>query len=133
MKNFTIFGLIFDLLLATSNSSSSTFDSNSMTSDKFSHSRRNKVENDKPMINNQFEGDDEEPEGMPINEQISLLSKQFKLLNEKRQDEYRMLERGLRSFVEKHLDEYVNVDIHKELKDLRWAQAFSLLFLAYMY
>lgn len=72
------------------------------------------------MINNQFEGDDGE-EQMPINEQISLLSRQFTKLNEERQAEYGMLERGLRSFIVKHLDEYVNVDIQKELKDLRWA------------
>lgn len=82
------------------------------------------------MINNQFDDSDDdsssgsvddEQEQMPINEQISFLSRQFKLLNEQRQEEYRMLERGLRTFVEKHLDEYVNVDIQKELKDLRWA------------
>lgn len=60
-------------------------------------------------------------EPMPVNDQISVLSRQLKMLTERRQEDYRMLERSLHSYVEKHLEEYMNADIKKELKDLRWA------------
>lgn len=52
-------------------------------------------------------------------DQISVLSRQLKMLTERRQEDYRMLERSLHSYVEKHFEEYLNVDIKKELKDLR--------------
>jgi septal ring factor EnvC (AmiA/AmiB activator) len=67
----------------------------------------------KHMNNN--EHDDE----MPINDQISVLSKRLEILTEHRQEDYRMLERSLHAYVQKHLHEYINVDIKKELKDLR--------------
>lgn len=71
---------------------------------------------DKQMNNNQ-NGDEQ----MPVNDQISVLSRQLKMLTERRQEDYRMLERSLHSYVQKHLEEHINVDIKKELKDLRWA------------
>lgn len=61
-------------------------------------------------------GDDEQ---MPIKDQISLLSKRLEILTEHRQEDYRMLERSLHSYVQKHLHEHINVDIKRELKDLR--------------
>lgn len=83
-----------------------TFDSSEIfTNDKNIHS-------DELMINNS-------ENEMPLTDQFNLLSKQFKVLNEKRQEEYRMLEKSLHSFAEKHLQEYINVDVKKELKDLR--------------
>lgn len=101
-----IVGLIFAVFVASN--LAETFDSSneSFTDDK-------STQTDESMINNV------ENEMPPLTDQINLLSKQFKLLNEKRQDEYRMLERSLHSFVEKHLQEYINVDVKKELKDLR--------------
>lgn len=52
-------------------------------------------------------------------EQISVLSRQLKMLTERRQEDYRMLERSLHSYVQKHFEEYMNADVKKELKDLR--------------
>lgn len=71
---------------------------------------------DKQMNNNQ--NADEE---LPVNDQISVLSRQLKMLTEQRQEDYRMLERSLHSYVQKHFEENINADIKKELKDLRWA------------
>lgn len=56
---------------------------------------------------------------IPVNDQISVLSRQLKMLTERRQEDYRMLERSLHSFVQKHFEEHINSDIKKELKDLR--------------
>lgn len=83
----------------------------SEASDEYSHIENNIDE--KQMNNNR--NDDE----MPVNDQISLLSRQLKMLTERRQEDYRMLEHSLHSYVEKHLEEYMNADIKKELKDLR--------------
>lgn len=113
IKMIMIFGLIFGMMVMASTNSSATFDSSS-DNDTADDKITNDVE-DKSMINNQYVEEDE----MPLNDQMSLLSRQFKLLNEKRQEEYRMLEKSLHSFVEKHLQEYINVDVKKELKDLR--------------
>lgn len=60
-------------------------------------------------------------EQMAVSDQISVLSRQLKMLTERRQEDYRMLERSLHSYVQKHFEEYINVDIKKELKDFRWA------------
>lgn len=76
---------------------------------------RNENNIDDKQMNNNRDGD----ERMPVNDQISVLSRQLKMLTERRQEDYRMLERSLHSYVEKHLEEYINVDIKKELKDLR--------------
>lgn len=65
------------------------------------------------------DGDDGDDEQMPIKDQISLLSKRLEILTEHRQEDYRMLERSLHSYVQKHLHEHINVDIKRELKDLR--------------
>jgi hypothetical protein len=51
--------------------------------------------------------------------QISVLSRQLKMLTDRRQEDYRMLERSLHSYVQKHFEEYMNADVKKELKDLR--------------
>lgn len=67
-------------------------------------------------VSNGDNGDDGQ---MPIKDQISLLSKRLEILTEHRQEDYRMLERSLHSYVQKHLHEHINVDIKKELKDLR--------------
>lgn len=58
-------------------------------------------------------------EQMAVSDQISVLSRQLKMLTEQRQEDYRMLERSLHSYVQKHFEEYINVDIKKELKDFR--------------
>jgi hypothetical protein len=58
-------------------------------------------------------------EQMPVNDEISLLSKRLQILTEHRQEDYRMLERSLHAYVQKHFHEYINGDIKKELKDLR--------------
>ena len=65
------------------------------------------------------DGDNGDDEQMPIKDQISLLSKRLEILTEHRQEDYRMLERSLHSYVQKHLKEHINVDIKRELKDLR--------------
>lgn len=65
------------------------------------------------------DGDNGDDEQMPIKDQISLLSKRLEILTEHRQEDYRMLERSLHSYVQKHLHEHINVDIKRELKDLR--------------
>jgi hypothetical protein len=80
--------------------------------DEYSHIENNI--DDKQMNNNR--NDDEK---MPVNDQISVLSRQLKMLTERRQEDYRMLERSLHSYVQKHFEEYINADIKKELKDLR--------------
>ena len=69
-------------------------------------------------------GDDEQSqeedvEQMAANDQIKVLSRQLKMLTEQRQEDYRMLERSLNSYVQKHFEEYVNGDIKQELKDFR--------------
>lgn len=76
---------------------------------------------DKQMNNNQ-NGDAQ----MPVDDQISVLSRQLKILTERRQEDYRMLERSLHSYVQKHFEEYINADIKKELKDLRWAIEYGI-------
>jgi vancomycin resistance protein YoaR len=58
-------------------------------------------------------------EQMSVNDQISVLSRQLKMLTERRQEDYRMLELSLHSYVRKHFEEFMNADIKKELKDLR--------------
>lgn len=73
------------------------------------------------------DGDNGDDEQMPIKDQISLLSKRLEILTEHRQEDYRMLERSLHSYVQKHLHEHINVDIKRELKDLRWAIQFRVL------
>lgn len=65
------------------------------------------------------DNENNEEERMSVNDQISLLSRQLNMLTERRQEDYRMLERSLHSYVQKHLEQYLNVDIKKELKDLR--------------
>lgn len=65
------------------------------------------------------DGDNSDDGQMPIKDQISLLSKRLEILTEHRQEDYRMLERSLHSYVQKHLHEHINVDIKRELKDLR--------------
>lgn len=72
---------------------------------------------DDKQMNNHVNGDEQ----MPVNDQISVLSRQLKMLTERRQEDYRMLERSLHSYVQQHFEENINVDIKKELKDLRWA------------
>lgn len=80
-----------------------------------SHNNNNIDKSNRYNDNNNQNGDEQ----MPVNDQISLLSKRLEILTEHRQEDYRMLERSLHSFVQKHLHEYINVDIKKELKDLR--------------
>jgi len=58
-------------------------------------------------------------EQISVNDQISLLTKQLKALTEQRQEDYRMLERSLFTYVDKKLIDMANVDIKRELKDLR--------------
>lgn len=70
---------------------------------------------DDKQMNNHVNGDEQ----MPVNDQISVLSRQLKMLTERRQEDYRMLERSLHSYVQQHFEENINVDIKKELKDLR--------------
>lgn len=84
----------------------------SESSDEYGHTENNI--DDKQMNNNRNDA-----ERMPVNDQISVLSRQLKMLTERRQEDYRMLERSLHSYVAKHLEEYMNADIKKELKDLR--------------
>ncbi|KAG5678216.1 hypothetical protein PVAND_007908 [Polypedilum vanderplanki] len=74
----------------------------------------NDYNDDNKHMNNH--NDDEQ---MPVNDQISVLSKRLEILTEHRQEDYRMLERSLRANVEKHFHDYINVDIKRELKDLR--------------
>lgn len=76
---------------------------------------KGRIVNDKQMNDNQNDGE----ERMSVNDQISVLSRQLNMLTERRQEDYRMLERSLHSYVQKHLEQYLNVDIKKELKDLR--------------
>lgn len=73
--------------------------------------------NGQEMSDNKYDGE----ERMSVNDQISLVSRQLNMLTERRQEDYRMLERSLHSYVQKHLEQYLNVDIKRELKDLRWA------------
>lgn len=76
----------------------------------------NSDDDKRSVVNNGDNGDDEQ---MPIKDQISLLSRRLEILTEHRQEDYRMLERSLHSYVQKHLHEHINVDIKRELKDLR--------------
>jgi hypothetical protein len=76
----------------------------------------NSDDDKRSLVNDGDNGDDEQ---MPIKDQISLLSKRLEILTEHRQEDYRMLERSLHSYVQKHLHEHINVDIKQELKDLR--------------
>lgn len=69
--------------------------------------------------NNDIDDKQMDNERLPLNDQISVLSRQLKMLTERRQEDYRMLERSLHSFVQKHFEEHINSDIKKELKDLR--------------
>jgi hypothetical protein len=109
--NNTALLLITGLVFAVA--THATIDSReSESNDEYSHIENNI--DDKQMNNNR--NDDER---MPVNDQISVLSRQLKMLTERRQEDYRMLERSLHSYVEKHFEEYMNVDIKKELKDLR--------------
>lgn len=103
------------------NPESSEIDYNK-NNDKFSdklmthNSHNNNIDKSNRYNDNNNQNGDEQ---MPVNDQISLLSKRLEILTEHRQEDYRMLERSLHSFVQKHLHEYINVDIKKELKDLR--------------
>lgn len=64
---------------------------------------------------------DEQP---TVEDQISVLTRQLKMLTEQRQEDYRMLEKSLHSYVLKHFEEYINVDIKRELKDFRWVKVY---------
>ncbi len=78
------------------------------------------IDSDKLMLDGNSDSSDGDDDGqMPIKDQISLLSKRLEILTEYRQEDYRMLERSLHSYVQKHLHEHINVDIKRELKDLR--------------
>lgn len=103
-----IAGLVLAAVVATHATEHLTIDSNGMEANEV-----NRI-NGKQM-NNYRNGN----ERMPVDDEISLLSKQLKILTEQRQEDYRMLERSLHSYVQKHFEEYMNVDIKKELKDLR--------------
>jgi hypothetical protein len=109
LTNNTVLMLITGLVLAAA--THAAIDSREM-SDEY---RRIENNIDDKQMNNNRDAD----ERMPVNDQISVLSRQLKMLTERRQEDYRMLERSLHSYVEKHLEEYINVDIKKELKDLR--------------
>lgn len=71
--------------------------------------------NDKQTTDNQ-NGDE-----MTTNDQIKLLTKQLAALTEHRQEDYRMLENSIHSFIRKNAMEFADADIKRELKDLRWA------------
>ncbi|XP_070501929.1 protein scabrous isoform X2 [Chironomus tepperi] len=79
----------------------------------------NNIDKNNNNINRNNDNNQNGYEQMPVNDQISLLSKRLEILTEHRQEDYRLLERSLHTFVQKHLHEYINVDIKKELKDLR--------------
>ena len=108
--------------LLNTESSEIDYENNDKFSDKLTHnSNIDKNNNNNNNDNNNRYNDNNQngDEQMPVNDQISLLSKRLEILTEHRQEDYRMLERSLHSFVQKHLHEYINVDIKKELKDLR--------------
>lgn len=88
-------------------------------SDKSINHSSNNESNTSSRNNNKNDNTQNGDEQMPVNDQISLLSKRLEILTEHRQEDYRMLERSLHLYVQKHLHEYINVDIKKELKDLR--------------
>ena len=52
-------------------------------------------------------------------EQIKLLSKQLDALMDRRQEDYKLLENSLLSDIRKNSDSYLDVDVKRELKDLR--------------
>ena len=52
-------------------------------------------------------------------EHIKLLSKQLEALMERRQEDYKLLENSLLSDIRKNSDSYLDVDVKRELKDLR--------------
>jgi len=104
--------------LLTTESSEIDYKNNDKFSDKLMNHSSNKDKNNN-NINRYNDNNQNGDEQMPVNDQISLLSKRLEILTEHRQEDYRMLERSLHSFVQKHLHEYINVDIKKELKDLR--------------
>lgn len=106
-----ITGLVFAVAIHAAKQPS--FDSNS-SEIKINEMIDEDIIDDKQMDNTR--NDDEQ---MPVNDQISVLSRQLKMLTEQRQEDYRMLERSLHSYVQKHFEEYINVDIKRELKDLR--------------
>jgi hypothetical protein len=109
-----IIGLVF--ILAAHAAKQPAFDSSSseIEMNEFSLSGDNIIDD------KQMNGDnDNSDEQMPVNDQISALSRQIKKLTERRQEDYRILERSLHSYVQKHYEEYINADIKKELKDLR--------------
>lgn len=110
LTNNTVLMLIAGLVfaVATEATKQSAFDSSEMEANEL-----NRI-NDKQM-NNYRNGN----ERMPVDDEISVLSRQLKMLTEQRQEDYRMLERSLHSYVQKHFEDYINVDIKKELKDLR--------------
>jgi hypothetical protein len=104
--------------LLTTESSEIDYKNNDKFSDKLINQSNNKDKNNN-NLNRYYGNNPNGDEQMPVNDQISLLSKRLEILTEHRQEDYRMLERSLHSFVQKHLHEYINVDIKKELKDLR--------------
>ena len=101
-----ITGLV--LAVATNAAKQSVIDSSEMEANEF-----NRIDDNR--MNNLRNGN----ERMPVDDEISVLSRQLKMLTEQRQEDYRMLERSLHSYVQKHFAEYINADIKKELKDLR--------------
>lgn len=52
-------------------------------------------------------------------EQIKLLSKQLEALMDRRQEDYKLLENSLLSDIRKNSDSYLDMDVKRELKDLR--------------
>lgn len=101
-----ITGLVF--VVATYATKQSAIDSSETEANEF-----NRI--DDKQMNNYRNGN----ERMAGDDEISVLSRQLKMLTEQRQEDYRMLERSLHSYVQKHFEEYINADIKKELKDLR--------------
>lgn len=114
LTNNTVLMLITGLVLAVATHAAKhpTIDSSEIEMNEYS-----RIDNhiDDKQMNNYQNGDEQ----MPVNDQISVLSRQLKMLTEQRQEDYRMLERSLHSYVQKHFEENINADIKKELKDLR--------------
>lgn len=111
----TVVLLITYLFLAVA--THATKPSMAIESSKFQIYENGRFVDDKQMNDYQNSGE----ERMSVNDQISVLSRQLNMLTSRRSEDYQMLERSLHSYVQKHLEQYLNVDIKKELKDLRWA------------
>lgn len=117
LTNNTVLMLITGLVLvvATHAAKQPGIDSSEIEMNEYSHIIDDDNNIDDKQMNNNRNGD----ERVSVSDEISLLSRQLKMLTERRQEDYRMLERSLHSYVQKHYEEYINVDIKKELKDLR--------------